>query len=280
MTMSGSNPPATPAPAATLSTFSWAVRLVMGPTLEVVGEDVRHTYQAAKEKVFAKALTKGVIEGDSKSANPRIVIETLRSGCLTENEVCAEYFGGILAASRSHDGKDDSAMPFLEIIKSLSSRQLHLHYCIYSSLNKLIANSNRSYFPVERKEFRGARITFKFDDLAALGLMPVQDAPILEHVGLIDSYEYFAPRDDPRTEAEIEPTGAITFRPTQHGIMLYAVSLGDLRRWRKFGTGHFEDFNQVSLPPRYFESSAAAYHNVTYNSSIPPISPFDTHPPA
>ena len=52
------------------------------------------------------------------------------NGAVTDDEVCAEYFGGILAASRTEDGKDDSAIQFVDCIKAMSAKQLHLHYAI------------------------------------------------------------------------------------------------------------------------------------------------------
>jgi hypothetical protein len=63
--------------------------------------------------------------------------DVLWNGALTNDEVCAEYFGGILASSRSEDGSDDGVIYYVDVIKSLSSKQLKLHYVIYNSFNKL-----------------------------------------------------------------------------------------------------------------------------------------------
>jgi hypothetical protein len=58
--------------------------------------------------------------------------------------ICAEYFGGILAASRSADGNDDSAIGYLNLIKSLSCSQLRLHYFIYTAFQKLLTEREES----------------------------------------------------------------------------------------------------------------------------------------
>jgi len=49
---------------------------------------------------------------DGKAANLRVTRDVIWNGAVTDDEVCAEYFGGILAASRTEDGKDDSAIQF------------------------------------------------------------------------------------------------------------------------------------------------------------------------
>ena len=58
----------------------------------------------------------------------------LRDGPFTEDELAAEYFGGILAASRSTDSKDDRGAYYLDIISRLSSYQIRAHYIVYAAI--------------------------------------------------------------------------------------------------------------------------------------------------
>jgi len=51
---------------------------------------------------------------DGKRANQRVTRDALWNGAFTDDEVCAEYFGGILASSRTEESKDDDAIEFVE----------------------------------------------------------------------------------------------------------------------------------------------------------------------
>jgi hypothetical protein len=118
----------------------WAVQRLLGPTFDAVGGDLRNVYEAARNKLLNAALRKTPNIEDGKRANIRVAHGVLASGAFSDSEICAEYFGGILAASRTEEGQDDDAIQFVEVTKSLSSRQLHLHYVIYNSLNKLFVS--------------------------------------------------------------------------------------------------------------------------------------------
>ena len=78
---------------------------------------------------------------DGKTANVRVAHGVLTGGAFSDSEICAEYFGGILASSRTDEGRNDDAIQFVEVTKSLSSRQLHLHHVIYNRLNKLLVTN-------------------------------------------------------------------------------------------------------------------------------------------
>ena len=62
---------------------------------------------------------------DGKQANLGVSRDVLWNGAFSTESICAEYFGGILASSRSEDGKDDSAIPFVtdnaEMIRAMVS---------------------------------------------------------------------------------------------------------------------------------------------------------------
>src|SRR3989344_8462949 len=114
---------------------AYAAKKGLGPTLDMVGEDFQKLYEKGRDLIIEKA--KGKIENidDGHRANLRIAREVFWSGSFSEEAICAEYFGGILASSRSKDGKDDDNLYFVNVIKNLSSTELHLHYIIYNSFN-------------------------------------------------------------------------------------------------------------------------------------------------
>src|SRR5205823_2957980 len=68
------------------------------------------------------------------SVSPRVLKHIIDEGAFCEDEMVAEYLGGILASSRQADGRDDRGVCFLNDIKSLSSYQVRTHYLIYSGI--------------------------------------------------------------------------------------------------------------------------------------------------
>src|SRR5262245_7302211 len=99
---------------------------LLGKTAEAISEDIANLYRAGREKLVAAAIRKTSNIEDGKSANLRVARDVFTNGSFTEEAICAEYFGGILASSRSLDGKDDFGVFYTDIIKSLSSSQLKL----------------------------------------------------------------------------------------------------------------------------------------------------------
>ncbi|GEP46029.1 hypothetical protein [Brevifollis gellanilyticus] len=229
-------------------TAGYTLKTVLGPTLSLLGEDISKLYAAGRDRIIEKAMGKGITEGDGKASNPRITQEVFRSGCLADSEICAEYFGGILASSRTADGKDDSALPFLDEVKRLSSKQLHLHYVIYSSLNKLVVKPEARKLSVSRDEFQSHRVVFSVWELVLMGLVPATDAAVLHRSGLIHAYDIRAKT----TEDKLDARGYASFQPTTFGVMLFAASTGDLVRYLNFANEQFADYNKVPLPLQFY----------------------------
>ena len=93
---------------------------LLGPTLESIGNDWKQHYEKGMSIIYAK-FTKKTQKIEKGQTNLRVTRDVLWNGSFTNDEICAEYFGGVLAASVSENGKDDSGIFYLDIIKSLSS---------------------------------------------------------------------------------------------------------------------------------------------------------------
>jgi hypothetical protein len=80
--------------------------------------------------------------------NARVMKNIYDEARFTDNELLAEYFGGVLASARTEDGVDDRGVYYSQIVKSMSSYQLRCHYLFYylmwfhSKELKLDLNSN------------------------------------------------------------------------------------------------------------------------------------------
>ncbi len=114
---------------------------LLGPTADYIGGEASNfvakcninldvIFSNATKKLGDKIETKG-------SVNPRVLKHVLDEGRFCEDELTGEYYGGILASSRSGNGRDDRGVTLLATIKDLSVYQLRFHYLVYSELNRL-----------------------------------------------------------------------------------------------------------------------------------------------
>ena len=109
---------------------------LLGKTADKIAIDIAGLYDKGKDMIFEATNRKVSNINDGKQANLRVARDVFFNGSFSDEAICAEYFGGILAASRSDDGRDDQGIYYVDLIKGLSSKQLNLHYVLYRSLNK------------------------------------------------------------------------------------------------------------------------------------------------
>lgn len=94
---------------------------LLGKTADAISTDLASLYTSGRDKIAQVAIRKVKNPDDGKIANIRVARDVFWNGSYSDESICAEYFGGILAASRSSDGKDDTGVFYVDIIKSLSS---------------------------------------------------------------------------------------------------------------------------------------------------------------
>lgn len=217
----------------------WIIKKVLGPTLEVIGDDLAHLYEKGRDRIFSAARTKIPDIEDGKRANLRVARDVLWNGAFSDEAIGAEYFGGILAASRTVDGRSDAAIPFVDVVKAMSSSQLRLHYDFYHSLSKsLIERTTRSrVFELPRSE-----------EIFVFGLTNGVDPASLLRLDLISSYSF---------DVITINTTAFPYcsaRPSLFGIMLYAAAHNMLERWQAYGLIEFQGIEGIE-PPLLFATS-------------------------
>ena len=94
------------------------------------------------------------------SVNPRVFKQIWDEGRFIEDELAAEYFGGLLASARSPDGKDDRVLSLLATVRDLSVFDLRLHYLIYVSIRRLFVGRTFSVAVQEDRIQAGVFIPF------------------------------------------------------------------------------------------------------------------------
>lgn len=228
----------------------WAAQKVLGPVLGELGEDFRKLYTFGRDNIILAAYRKIANPDDGKHANLRVARDVFWNGAFTDEKVCAEYFGGILAASRSNDGKDDSSIQFVDVIKSLSSKQLRLHYLIYNALNKMLSIKKDILLNVAQStEIQRHAVWLSSFELQAIHCIDVGiDFNILFRQGLIFEYK----TDVIQEVLEELPNGKkvrdlpyCMIKPTTFGILLYAAAQNQMKNWKAFSISDFGDFDGI-----------------------------------
>lgn len=119
---------------------------ILGPTAGYIGDSLKNLTEEQCEnvaRIFKNASNKLGDDCDTPGTiPPRVLKEVLDEGPFCDNELMAEYYGGILASGRTPDGRDDRAATYLKLTSQLSSYQVRLHYIAYTTFRKLFAGSN------------------------------------------------------------------------------------------------------------------------------------------
>lgn len=125
---------------------------LLGPTADYLGDCGRHLVQKGHDNLSnilrVTCAKLGSEINRPGQVNPRVFKNVFDEGRFIEDAFSAEYFGGITAAARTPDGKDDSALPWVALVKSLSSLQIRLHFTVYSLFARVPHELSNSVDPV------------------------------------------------------------------------------------------------------------------------------------
>ena len=246
------------------------------------GKDAEEWYTSLRNKRrlrrLAEAATqRGYNAADGKQLNERIGVEILRITQAGDDSddyhLADEYLGGLFVASRSEDGRNESELPLLDLIRSLSPTQLLLHYQIYHCLNELLIEER-----FDKDNLGTVILENEHLYLSAPGKFQTSDVIILKSRGLISYYQQF------RVEREVR--GISNFRcldvvPSELGVLLYMAADGRPEDTAFFGepNAKCDDIEGVELPRFY--SLGPEELNVQRNpdNATPPSTPIENIDP-
>ena len=231
--------------------WAWVWNKILWPTAEIIWWDLKNLYEKWRDKIFEKAEKKTPNINDGKQSNLRVTREVFMNWSFTDEEICAEYFGGILASSRSEDWKDDAWVFYVDIIKSMSSAQLKLHYIIYRTLNKeFISNINKQTInPWQESELQSEML---FIPLKLIENIKQDLWSVLHWLAALKLIWSFQTWEHDIWEWKFLPYLRIS--PTTLGIQLYAVASNKFEQWREFSYTDFWDFENIDTPTYYAQS--------------------------
>lgn len=114
---------------------------LLGPTFDYFGKEIESFAKKRSENI-GRILTKAIKILGSKidepgQVHPKILKGIVLDGSFCDDELTAEYYGGILASSRIGVSRDDRGASFLEQVSHLSFYQVRTHFICYTVLKIL-----------------------------------------------------------------------------------------------------------------------------------------------
>lgn len=117
------------------------IQKILGPTADYIGQELRdYTEKGANnlKNIFTKAEEKLGSDIDQPGrVPPKVLKGILAEGYYCEDQISAEYFGGVLASSRSEVSRDDRGTYFISLLSRMSTYQVRAHYIFYSTFRRL-----------------------------------------------------------------------------------------------------------------------------------------------
>jgi hypothetical protein len=132
---------------------------LFGPTADYLGGGLRNYTEKGFQnlrRIFKHAETVLGDEIEEPGQVPaKVLKEILQEGYFCEDELSAQYFGGVLASSRSGVSRDDRGAYFISLIGRLSVYQIRTHYIFYSVFRNICSGRTENLgLSSERHKFR------------------------------------------------------------------------------------------------------------------------------
>ena len=135
------------------------IEKLLGPTADYLGGEIKgYTEKGLNNlgRVFRHASnTLGERIEEPGQVPPKVLKGILDEGYFSEDQLSAQYFGGVLASSRTGIQRDDRGTSFIKLIGRLSTYQIRTHFIFYTILKSIcgIRHDNLGIL-TERQKFK------------------------------------------------------------------------------------------------------------------------------
>ena len=243
------------------------IEKILGPTADYIGGQLKEwTEKKVKNtaNIFKNAEKKlGDKINQEGKVPPKVLKEILEEGAWCEEELQVEYFGGVLASSRSGVSRDDRGAYFVSMISRLSTYQLRTHYLVYQSIKKSFDGQ-----PINIGESKDRRemelfipfsvyiqaMDFTKEEIQKFHNIMTHSIWGLNKEDLIDNFQY-GPIEYIQERYKEAKGGGIILQPTNLGVELFMWAYGQGRR----------ENNDFFLTEIQFNND----QNIKINGSIP-----------
>lgn len=212
---------------------------LLGPTFDYLGgsfKDITEKMCHNLGNIFSIAEKRlGDKINNTGKVPPKVLKDIIDNGCWCEDELQAEYFGGILASSRSDISRDDRGLYYSRIVNSLTTYQIRLHYLIYTELRELfigtdhnigdsaVRNQLELFIPLNT--YIGT-MEFSIDEAPQLGSILQNSLWGLVNAGLIENTFRYGPMEYVQKYYPAALDGGLLLRPTALGAELFLWAYG------------------------------------------------------
>lgn len=112
---------------------------LLGPMLDAYGshfgDKAAARLSAKRAQNVARILDKAAAKAGDLSlpgaVHDRVTNAILQDGSYCDDELMAEYLGGLLASGRTPSGKDDRAIAWISLVSDMSALQIRAHFLLY-----------------------------------------------------------------------------------------------------------------------------------------------------
>lgn len=212
---------------------------LLGPTADYLGDELQEFTKKRINNIgsiFKNAEKKlGDNIDEPGSIPPKVLKTIINDGSYSEDEIAIEYFGGILASSRSEHLRDDRGARVAKTLDNLSCYQLRFHYLVYSSIANIFKDQSKS---LKNPDARMALEIFvpMMDFANSLGVSQEEwdNAQLIDHIfnglssdGLISTQWAYGSKSHLEKAAGIKVSGdGVLCAPSASGAELFLWGFG------------------------------------------------------
>ncbi len=213
------------------------VEKLLGPTADYVGSGAKDWVRRRVEnvdRIFEKAAKRLGPQIEQPGAVPPKVVEGIvNQGSYCDDELGAEYWGGVLASSRTEAPRDDRGASLNALLSRLSTYQIRAHYILYSVLRKLFQGTPLRFDPKERHKLSFyvpveryvEAMQFEASEVAQLTAITEHVCFGLHRESLIHDFHYGSP-DELRPLYPTMPGAGLVIQPSVMGGNLFLWAHG------------------------------------------------------
>ena len=211
---------------------------ILGPTADYLGGELKEFTKRRIEnvgKIFSRAEKKLGDKLDCPGQVPPKVLKTIiNEGSYSDDDITIEYFGGVLASSRTEISRDDRGSRLVKMIDNMSTYQIRSHYLIYSTISELFSDRKNSFgLSEDRYKMRLFMPGQDYVDAMEFTQQEWNNHQILSHIfhglstdGLIEGTWRFGNQDSLKKIVNTVPSDGIICTPSALGVELFLWAFG------------------------------------------------------
>lgn len=215
------------------------IQKLLGPTADYLGEGLKDFTQKRVEnvgRIFHNAEAKlGDKRNIGGSVPPKVLKTIINDGSYNDDSIAVEYFGGVLASSKSEQGRDDRGARMARIVDELSTYQLRTHFLVYSTIKNIFGKKGFQFNMDDRSKmqiflpypFYAQAMGFSAEEKAKADTLLRHTFFGLSNDGLIEDNFQYGPKEHMIKQAPKAEHDGVVCCPSALGAELFLWAFGE-----------------------------------------------------